>query len=353
MKNNLFISAVAIFFCQGCALFVPHWSLRHTPTAANYATLADAQNYAATVADKIDSLNTDVSIIKTSTNMLLIGTGMGTVAAAALRGSRDLLIGLGLASGGILTFQYGSGINAKQAILDDARIAIACAEETALKMSEHKAEVFSSGASAPSAALALAPAAVTAGTQSAQTMETLANTLDTLSAFPGPAAAPIPGPPVAPVLRAPVSRVAAVVHEAAGSQQQAVDSVKSALDATAMAAPAFLVFTVYHIEQATSRLLHNEAQGKDILSFATNQAQTAVKAARDAVQSAKTTTQKSTATVKASTDVATATTDDPSQKAQIQQTAKAAQSDLANTEQKLSIIDAVLADAANCKKLTE
>jgi hypothetical protein len=355
MIRNLFISAIAIFVCQGCAVFVPQWKLRHAPTGANYATLADAQNYAATVADSIDSLNTELSIAKTTSNLLLMGTGMGTVAAAALRGSRDLLIGLGLASGGILTFQYASGISGKQAILDDARIAIACAQETALKISQPKTASSLSVSSGASALLALAPVAGGTGSQSAQRMERLANTLDSLAAVPPPApgalAAPVPGPPVTPALRAPVSRLAAVVRDAAGSQQQALDSVQSALDATAMAAPAFLVFTVHHIELATSRLLHNEPEGKDILSFATDHAQTAVKAAKDAVESAKTTTQKSTATVKAAADVSTSTTDDMSQKAQIAQTASTAQSELANTDQKLSVIDAVLSDAANCKKL--
>jgi hypothetical protein len=108
------------------------------------------------------------------------------------------------------------------------------------------------------------------------------------------------------------------------------------------------------IELATVALLHSsEPKGEDILSYVTNQSQKAVKLAKDAVHSAKNTTQRSSATVTAAQDVATTTTDDANQKAQVQQAAKAAQSDLANTEQTLSVIDAVLSDAANCKKLNQ
>jgi len=355
MLRSLFTSVVALFVFQGCALFAPNLSLRHPPTAADSATMAAAQEYAATVSNKMADLNAQLQIVKTSTNMLLIGTAMGGVGAAALQGSRDLLIGLGLGSAGILVFQYGTGMTTKQSILDDAQIAIACAETTAIKISQQKSgQPGPPGSSASEGFLSSSLARTPAGAQSAQNMEMLADTLDSLSVPPAAQTAPVPGAPLAPVLRAPGSRLASVVRDAASSQQHAVDSAQAALDITAMTAPDFLVSTVYKIELATVDLLHkSEPQGRDILSYATAQSQAAVKVARDAVASAKSTTQKSSATVRAAQDVGITTTDDPGQKAQVQQTARAAQSDLANTEQKLSVIEAVLSNAANCKKLTD
>ena len=147
----------AIIFLSGCGLIAPEYALKNPPTFTDYSSLPAAMQYAQRVSAEIDSIEVETTFLREGTNFALFGTAISAAAVATFSASRDAIVGLGLGGAGLLGYQYETGVNSKQTILDNARAAITCAEESAEIMSEQNP-----GAIAPAPPI-FAPAVVGAG----------------------------------------------------------------------------------------------------------------------------------------------------------------------------------------------
>jgi hypothetical protein len=330
------------FGIAGC-LFVPEASLNtpppRLPAGQTQYTIEQAQVYADTVEGEINSLDVQASALKTSTNLAALGTGAAGVAAAAFKASRDLILGLGIGSAGALSLQYASAVNSKQTILDNARLAIGCAERTAQLMARQTPSTGEMATRDVEDGLAYHPSI-----RSLQDFRDAVGSARASTRTLAAGAAAIEASDIA----------TNIADDAVSSQQAAMDSVTSELVAASQTAPQFLVNTVEQIEGVLIKMLHSsEPSGEDILSDTKTATQSAVQGVQTAAQSAKQTTNANRSKVNAARSIASSATANLDTKNNIDNKASNADNSLTTTDNQLSVISQLLADTADCNKLSK
>ena len=377
MSKWLPICVAFTLLLQGCCgLIAPERELNHRPTPANYTAvgnetaLANALAYADGVSASMDSLETTVSNVRTISNLALLGATLGAASVAAFTTLRDPITGLGLGGAGILGLEYEFGYSARQSIYDNARAAIACAEQSAQIMDEQDPGAIAVVAAsvAPGGPVMAAVAPPLAGVPAAKALVPNSNaSTNSLSALaysirqvgaPVAAVAPPAGrrrheAAVAPPAPEPnLASLANAVQDSSSAQTAAVASAQAALQNVKVKAPEFLVFTVRNIEIAAITLLHQtEPKGQDLVNFVNTQTKNATSGAQQSLTSTKDTTDKNKSTAAGATTVAAASTSDATKQNQIQQNGSATNANLKTTSQNVSDIAQVLSDAAECKQI--
>jgi len=330
------LCACAVLFpsLNGCVLFAPEVAFQPRKDSAlrsgANANIMAAEAYANEVRTDIVSLEIQASILKSSSTLALLGTSGASVGAAAFRGSRDLIAGFSVATAGLLSLQYGTGIASKQAILDNAREAIDCAIQTAEKLDSTPAIVGAStgtvavgpgrgrsGQITTNSGFDEANRAMQHFATSAQEQSQILGSRSQVLVLPQnivrsaklnqPEAVTVQltqgiAAQTASQLLSKASSVASDAHQA-GTEAEA--DKNQALSTASASAPVFLVTTVTDIEDATIVLLHGaEPTGQDLVGQVKSNFQNEVQAQSSKLKEAKTKTDTASAKMGAAAELA-------------------------------------------------
>ncbi len=123
----------------GCFL-VPEYAIDTKeptlPAGQTQYAMDDANKYADSARSEINSLGGQVGLLRATADLAIYGGGVATVATAAYKASRDVILGFSLGTASVVGLQYVSGVEAAYGLLDDARLAVDCAQRTARAMDQ-------------------------------------------------------------------------------------------------------------------------------------------------------------------------------------------------------------------------
>lgn len=410
------VCVILCFGLSGCVIFSPESNFvagereARALASSKAGDLQSAEEYAYLVRRHIIQLQTQASVLKSTSNLALVGTSGASVGVAAFRASRDLIAGLGVGTAGVLSLQYGTGIAAKQTILDNARLAIDCAIATAEKINSGPATLVAATTPSPLPSPVPSPApsqgsagasenpppspapqrftpdqvkeALGFGDATTKIQEFMNTTgqmhgqLSQLSQAPSHPTLEIPrmfpsqemaqhaveqaAQQRAAVLSAQAVTALAnsIAADALTSEKQAGEAAAQAITSAAAQAPRFLINTTTMIEDTAIAMLHGaEPGGLDLVSQVKSNFQSELKPATDKVGDSKQTTQQSAADLKSAHKLLTAAQSAPgadgARASAASSAAGAAQEAVAKTTANVDLMSQLLSNAEACSKLEQ